>query len=165
MVHLLQMKLVTKIVFSVYLVLLLWLILFKTSFDIISVFTSVHIRDINLIPFLGPLSGMVENLLIFVPLGLFLSIYFEKVTFWKKIIFIFAFSLTLETIQYVFAIGMSDITDVITNTLGGLFGLGLYAVGKNNMNPEKMNRIIVILVALFAVIFVLLRLFVFRIKY
>jgi glycopeptide antibiotics resistance protein len=60
---------------------------------------------------------------------------------------------------------MSDITDVITNTLGGLFGLGLYAVGKNNMNPEKMNRIIVILVALFAVIFVFLRLFVFRVKY
>lgn len=159
------MKLVSKIVFSVYVVLLLWLILFKTSFDIISVFTSVHIRDINLVPFLGPVSGMVENFLIFIPLGLFSSMYFEKVTFWKKLIFVFALSLTLETLQYIFSIGMSDITDVITNTLGGLFGLGLYAAGKNNINPEKMNRIIVILVALLMVIFILLRLFVFRVKY
>jgi glycopeptide antibiotics resistance protein len=146
-------------------VLLLWLILFKTSFDIISVFTSVHIRNVNLVPFLGPLSGMVENFLVFIPLGLFLSIYFDKVTFWRKLIFICAFSLTLETIQYIFSIGMSDITDVITNTLGGLFGLSLYSIGKNNMDSEKMNRIIVILVALFAAIFVLLRLFVFRVKY
>jgi glycopeptide antibiotics resistance protein len=113
----------------------------------------------------GSVSGMIENFLIFIPLGLFLSIYFKKMTLRRKLFYTFAFSLTLELVQYVFAIGMWDINDIITNTLGGLFGLSLYAAGKNNMDSEKMNRIIVILVALFALIFILLRLFVFRVKY
>jgi glycopeptide antibiotics resistance protein len=159
------MKLISKIVFSVYMFLLLWLILFKTSYDIISVITSVNIREINIIPFVGSVSGMVENFIAFIPLGLFFGMYSTKYTFRQKLFFIFAFSLTLETIQYVLAIGMSDINDVITNTLGGLFGLSLYAAGKKYGNTKQMDVIIVTVVGLAALLVALLRLFVFRVNY
>ena len=35
----------------------------------------------------------------------------------------FAFSLAVEIIQFALAIGVTDITDIITNTLGGFIGL------------------------------------------
>jgi len=37
-------------------------------------------------------------------------------------------SVAFEAIQFAFAIGRSDITDVLGNTLGGLVGIGLYAL-------------------------------------
>lgn len=159
------MKHASKIVFSVYVVLLLWLILFKTVFDIISVLMSVHIREVHLIPFTSSVIGMIENFIIFIPLGLFLGMYFKEVAFRQKLFFIFAFSLALETIQYIFAIGVSDINDVMTNTLGGFVGLAIYHYGEKHGDVKKMDRTIVLSVAIASVIVLLLRFFVFRIKY
>ena len=41
---------------------------------------------------------------------------------------IFCVSLFYEVMQYVLAIGGSDITDLIGNTLGGVAGIGVFAV-------------------------------------
>ena len=45
-----------------------------------------------------------------------------KVKLYAKIMMIAGTSFLLETTQYVLAIGRSDITDVLTNTAGGLLG-------------------------------------------
>ena len=89
------------------------------------------VRSINLIPFyydkeIGTafhLKEVLENLLIFVPMGIFLQMLLPKGRFHGKLIIIAGTSLLLEGAQYVLAIGRSDITDLITNFMGGLLGL------------------------------------------
>jgi glycopeptide antibiotics resistance protein len=158
------MKHISKIVFGLYLICLLWLVLFKTSLDFSSVL-SIDIRSLNLTLLTGRLSEAIENFIVFVPFGLLLSVNFKKVTFWQKFICIFIFSLAVETTQYVLAIGISDITDILTNTLGGLFGLATYSAGKRLVDSKKIDCFIVILIGLLIVFFLALRFFVFRVKY
>ncbi|MGO5093840.1 VanZ family protein [Clostridium sp. LCP25S3_F10] len=47
---------------------------------------------------------------------------------------IFSISLIFEVSQYVFGIGASDITDIITNTIGKIVGMGIYMVIKKILN-------------------------------
>lgn len=47
-------------------------------------------------------------------------------SFIKKIIPIFLTSLIVEILQYIFAVGATDITDLIGNTLGGVIGIGIF---------------------------------------
>ncbi len=118
----------TKIVFGIYLFLLTWLVLFKFGLD----FSALpHDRFLNLIPFkesLFPDGGfnfreVGYNILVFVPLGVYVNMLWKKRPFWQKLLPAFALSLAYEIIQFAFAIGISDITDVIGNTLGGIAGL------------------------------------------
>lgn len=108
---------------------------------------------------------MIENFVVFIPFGLLLSVDFKRTGFWQKLSFIFALSLAVEILQFVFAIGVTDVTDIITNTLGGLFGLVLYSLGKKYIDAKKIDRLIVITVAVLLILFILLRLFVFRVRY
>jgi glycopeptide antibiotics resistance protein len=78
----------------------------------------------------------------FIPFGLLLNVNFKKIDFLRKLAFILIFSITAELIQFVFAIGATDITDVITNTLGGFLGLKLYDVSNKFIDNEKLDRII-----------------------
>jgi glycopeptide antibiotics resistance protein len=166
MIEVLEMKSLSKIVFFIYVLVLLWLVLFKTSIDMSSVLAGYHMSSLNLVPFTGRLSEMVENFVVFIPLGLLLSVNFKKVIFWQSLIVVFVFSLAVETIQYVLAIGISDITDVITNTFGGLFGLIIYrTIAKNHADSKKIDRFIAVLIALLIVVFLFLRFFVFRVRY
>lgn len=117
----------------VYLVALTWIILFKFQLS----FTDFgHIRSINLIPFAGSviINGkiyvreIIENVLAFIPFGVLIGMLWEKKSVFKKIVPVFAVSLLFETFQYIFALGATDITDLITNTLGGLIGIGIFFV-------------------------------------
>lgn len=45
-------------------------------------------------------------------------------------------SLIFECIQYVFGLGASDITDIITNTIGGLVGVVIYMLIKTIFNDR-----------------------------
>jgi len=159
------MKTLVKTALIIYLLLLLWLVLFKTSLDIVSVLTEHQTRSISMIPFSGRLSEMLENFIVFIPLGLLLGAAFRETAFWKKFAFIFTLSLAIETIQYVLAIGISDITDIITNTLGGLLGLIVYKVSTNRRDSEKINRIVLLTTAILVILCLSLRFFVFRVKY
>jgi len=123
-----KQKNVSIVVFGIYLVLLSWLILFKFSIN----FSNLgHIRNINLIPFHEPLiiNGKVQfreiyyNVLVFVPFGVYLHIFKFDWSFLKKIVPCLCLSLIFEVLQFIFAIGASDITDVMANTLGGMIGI------------------------------------------
>ena len=76
-----------------------------------------------------------------------------KVKLYAKIMMIAGTSFLLETTQYVLAIGRSDITDVLTNTAGGLLGLIVYLmVARLIGNRIKANRLFSILAGIVSVV-------------
>ncbi|NNC11043.1 VanZ family protein [Planctomonas sp. JC2975] len=137
------------IVLAAYIVVLLWLVLFKFTPDVASVLTA-HERSVNVIPFAGSTWRSVEqmtlNLIAFIPFGLLMSVTVKRLGFWSRFLVIVAFSGLVELTQYVFAIGASDITDVITNAAGGLAGLALYALLARRFRSASLDRAFLITV-------------------
>lgn len=152
-----------------YLLLLLWLVLFKFSSDPLSVVANYHTRSLNLIPFGGisrsHLSETAYNIIAFIPFGLLLGVNLRKSGFWCKLAYIGAFSIALETMQFIFAIGRTDINDVITNTLGGLAGLLVYRLVEKYIDNKKLDRCICVVGVALVVVFLALRILVFRVRY
>ncbi|MFI3237126.1 MAG: VanZ family protein [Lachnospiraceae bacterium] len=118
----------TKVLFAVYVVALIEIIVFKLDIP----FTHLgYLRSINMIPFHESLtvngvissSEILMNMIIFMPLGIYLEMLFPRMSMIKKILLIMLVSLCCEVMQYIFAVGASDITDIINNTLGGLAGI------------------------------------------
>jgi len=153
----------TLVLFAVYLLALTWLILFKLQFSIPNMNVG---RIINLIPLLGSFdnNGVIRfseirvNILAFIPLGIYISMLKVKWPFAKKVLVTVVLTLVFEITQFIFAIGRADITDVLSNTLGGIIGIGIYALlfklmkGKTN---KVLNVLAAVLTAL-AILFVVL---------
>ena len=134
--------------FIIYLVMLVWIILFKFSFSIGEL---EHIRNINFVPFKGAMitngkinfSEMYMNMFIFAPFGVYLGVLFPNWKGYGKVFTVFFASVILEVLQYILAIGRTDITDVINNTLGGLVGLLVYVlIGKAAKSEERARGIV-----------------------
>ena len=142
-------KMVARGLLALYVGTLIGIVLFKFPFHIPANLDH-HTRSLNLIPFAAPsivhgkinFNEMILNCLVFIPFGLLLSVNFKKVGFFTKLAIILVFSLTAECLQYIFAIGAADITDVITNTSGGLLGLTVYHVCSRYLTHEKLDRVI-----------------------
>lgn len=153
---------ITKGLFIVYIIILTWIILFKLQFDISSLET-MNLRSINLVPFAGSLiinnrvdiSEIILNVVIFVPFGIYVCMLKEEWSFIKKVIPIFITSLAFETLQYIFALGASDITDLIGNTLGGIIGIAVFMllskIFKNN--TIKIINVLGLIVTIIVVLF------------
>jgi glycopeptide antibiotics resistance protein len=148
---------------------LLWLTLFKLSYDIPSILANYQTRSLNLIPFVTygqtGISETVSNVVTFIPFGLLLSLNFKKAALWRLLIVVFGFSVAVETLQFILAIGTTDVTDVVTNTFGGLVGIVLYRLANKIVKAEILDRIIIAVGLTLFVAFVLLRLLVFRVRY
>lgn len=143
-----------------YVLALLWLILFKFSFDLVSV--SDYRTGLNVIPFAGywqaNFKEMFANFIVFIPFGLLLGVNFKGFRFWPKLAGIFVFSVSAEIAQFVWTIGTADITDVILNSSGGFLGLLLYGIGRQHIDILKRDRRIVatslvVLLVLFGALF------------
>ncbi|HMM07182.1 MAG TPA: VanZ family protein [Clostridiales bacterium] len=120
----------TACLFTIYLLILLWVIIFKLNFSIDDI---PYYRSLNLIPLQGSAYGQISaevksNVFIFIPFGIYLTMLKGNWCFLKKALTMAGVSLTFEVTQYVLAIGAADITDVIGNTLGGILGIVIYAV-------------------------------------
>lgn len=160
---------ISKIVLGLYILMLLWLVLFKFSFDIFSVVLDHQTRSLNLLPFAGSsqtsMNEVIYNFVVFIPFGLLLGVTLKQTEFWQKLIYIFAFSATVEAAQFVFGIGVTDITDIITNTFGGLLGLLLYDFGGRYISKEKQDQFIIVTGMVVLIVLLLLRFMVFRVRY
>ena len=116
----------------VYLLVLSWIILFKLQFS----FSALdHIREINLIPGASVIVNgkvdfdeIINNAIVFIPVDAYFSMLFKNKSALKAIGSVFGISFVYEIIQFIFAIGASDITDLISNTLGGIIGVTLVYV-------------------------------------
>ena len=126
-------KTLTGILAAIYLILLTWIILLKMRFS----FSDLpHIRNINLIPFHASVivngtidfDEIINNFLVFLPVGLYTCMLKPHWNLLRKIAPAFFLSLLYEVLQYLFAIGATDITDLISNTLGGCAGVLLFVL-------------------------------------
>ena len=142
----------TNAFFIIYLIALFWILLFKLGVR----FSYMGTRSVNLIPFSEPLisNGKIDvgeiilNVVIFVPLGIYAGVLFKRWTFGKKLFFFFLISLMFEGLQFILRVGAFDITDIITNTLGGLIGLMIFeAIEKLFNNSVKAQKFINIIAA------------------
>lgn len=81
---------------------------------------------ISLIPFADGLDfGTISNVILFIPIGFFLPLLWKKYEHAGRTILTgFGVSLLIELLQ-LFTFRASDITDLITNTLGTLIGYGI----------------------------------------
>ena len=114
-----------------YIVLLL-LILFRRvhfyrSFNIIP-FKSIYeyLAGDDLVVRAFAVSNVLGNIVIFIPLGIYLTLFNHLAKRRKIILSVFVFSMLVEVIQYTFKLGIGDIDDVILNVLGGAIGVSIY---------------------------------------
>lgn len=142
------LNVIISVLFVIYLLILVWIILFKLQFPLTAI---DHRRSVNLIPFhystsVGErfhIKEVIENILIFIPFGFFLHMLMPSLKLRNEILLIFGTSLALEMAQYTFAIGGTDITDLMTNTLGGIIGIGSYKlILKIFKDKQKIDVII-----------------------
>ncbi len=126
-----------SLLFVVWLVLLVWLVLWKFHLPYIG---DDDERAIKLMPFAaaGEFGAsapweVLANLLLFAPLGVYLTLLAP--TWRRSTIALLAAgaSLGLEVAEYVIAVGRSDLTDVVVNTAGALVGSGLVAFARRRI--------------------------------
>ncbi len=150
---------VTLTLFMIYLIILTWLILFKMQFSLSAL---DYPRQINLIPFNGSVitngkidfDEIINNALVFIPVGVYLGMLMTDQALFKKIGVVLAISLAYETLQFIFAIGASDITDLISNTLGGIVGIAivyLLSLALKDKTAKILNRIAIVCTVLLVV--------------
>ncbi len=119
----------------IYLLVMTWVILFKMAMPG-DWGALAGQRSLHLLPFQGWDSqnaalvrkDLLNNILVFVPLGILLSALWHRRPAWQRALAGMGVSLCYETLQFVFAIGRSDSTDVLANTLGAVAGIALCQV-------------------------------------
>lgn len=134
----------TMILFTIYFFLLIWILLFKMSFSFDELYGR---RSINIIPFLGTAmvngklhtSEIINNILIFIPVGIYTCMLKQDWSITKKISVAFFISLAVEVLQFVLAIGATDITDLIGNTIGGVIGIGVFYLFTRLFKNKTIN--------------------------
>lgn len=155
----------TNGLFIIYLIALFWIILFKFNVHFPN---RGNIRSINLIPFNEPLilngkmdfGEIILNVLIFIPLGTYTGIIYKKWIIEKKLVLFVVISLILEGFQFILRVGAFDITDIITNTFGGISGLMIYKgiekVFQNSLKTEKFINILAVIGTILMILFLFL---------
>lgn len=74
----------------------------------------------------------VKNILVFVPVGIIVSLLLAKASWWRVVAVAAAFSLAIELTQFVTdnLLGgghLADVNDLLFNVTGGVLGFGLFA--------------------------------------
>lgn len=142
-------RMITWVLFLIYLTIVTWIILFKFGLSLPGSGTG---RSLNLIPFGASMvvngkigwDEIVNNLIVFVPFGVYVSMLTEHGSFLKRMLSAAGMSFLLELLQFVLAVGATDITDVISNTCGGVCGILIYvllskAVSKKTTLHKGLN--------------------------
>lgn len=70
--------------------------------------------------------NIIGNIIWFMPFGYMLHHFVNRINVKRVILYSFMLSFYIELGQYVLRVGISDIDDIILNTLGGLLGYLLY---------------------------------------
>jgi glycopeptide antibiotics resistance protein len=116
-------------------------------------------REFNIVPFMsifedigaGRLKlneNLLGNILIFIPVGIFISLFRHN----KKIIFnlviVLFISLFVEMMQFLTNTGIADIDDLLLNGLGGLVGLFIYKLIAFKRPYLRTKKVVTILSAI-----------------
>ncbi|MBQ7645946.1 MAG: VanZ family protein [Clostridia bacterium] len=143
-------KLVWSVLFVLYLILLLDLTVYRHRFDM-SIFTSGELFQngkLFLVPFVHMkwaysdyppyfIMSLLENLVMFVPVGICLRrIYGERMTLTKIVVISFAISFAIEFLQYMFGTGESETDDLLINTFSAFLGGGICILTEKYLNNK-----------------------------
>ena len=85
-------------------------------------------------------SGIILNILLFVPLGFMLPVRCRKLTGRQVILIGCIFSVAIELIQYVLEMGYCETDDVIHNTLGTVMGVWMWHVQCERINRKESSK-------------------------
>lgn len=156
----------SQVIFVIYLLLLVWIVLFKTTFSYGEIRWFSGERSVNFIPFYYGNEirrfhrwEVLLNAAVFVPMGMYLKMF--GFSAYRAVLTGCAASLVFELSQFALAAGASDITDIITNTSGTLLGVCLYLLAVRIFSgKDRADRIINtaagVVICLFSVLAVIL---------
>ena len=74
------------------------------------------------------LAENIMNVVVFVPVGLLFGIAFKQMTWWKALMIGCSISVTIESLQFFFLRGFSEVDDVLHNMVGCLIGLEMLTI-------------------------------------
>ncbi len=157
-------------------ILMLVKILFLSRASLFELFDSERtlFRSVNLIPFNSiseyisggtanlkafAFSNVIGNIIIFIPLGVYILLFKSDKRMYPTLFFIFIVSLFVEMIQWLFGIGVSDIDDIILNCFGGWLGVILYKLLLFVFRDEKKVRTLITIISVIVGVPVLFYLF------
>lgn len=139
-----------------------------------------ELTSINLIPFYSikeyvfsnsdtvkkfAFGNVVGNIIIFIPLGTYLSLFKNNKRVITNLLSIFIVSLFVEIIQGILGIGASDIDDIILNCLGGLIGILGYKFLLFILRDKKKVHTAITILSAIGLPFVLFYLFMVRMRF
>jgi colanic acid biosynthesis glycosyl transferase WcaI len=132
-----------KLIFtSSYFIILFYLVFFISrrrggySYDINLVPVRNTLRELNYLTEIGRFnyfSNIFGNILLFFPLPIILKMYLKVYKFSTVLFISMFFSTAIETLQYIFRVGVADIDDVILNTIGACFGYFFISQSKRTL--------------------------------
>lgn len=131
-------RIVINTIMYVYLSFVLYFTLMPIITSIPTALFNHHFRAMNLVPFIDVAFGrgdfirqIVLNVIMTVPFGFLLPLLKDNRGFIKVIFYTFLLSLSIELLQpLINGFRSSDITDIITNVMGGAIGYFLYLLLK-----------------------------------
>ncbi len=128
------------------------------SYGLIANFETTGVRAVNFDPFIGfgkenPFTADVvkghikseiyANLILLIPLGiLFQTINRGRRAFLKSVAWVCLTSFFIELLQYIFALGIMDIDDLILNTAGGMIGAAIFVVMEKLSSYQTAKSIV-----------------------
>jgi glycopeptide antibiotics resistance protein len=139
-----------------------------------------ELTSINLIPFYSikkyifsssatikkfAFGNVVGNIAIFIPFGIYLSLFKNDKRVRTNLFYIFIVSLFVEIIQGLLGIGASDIDDIILNSLGGLIGILGYKFLVFILRDEKKVHTAITFLSAIGLPFILFYLFIMRMRF
>ena len=136
------------LLFGVYLLVLLRITVFREDFSFDHLMENGNINSelfTAYIPFLrGGFIGLfiylfVGNIVWFVPLGGYLAWRFPRCGVWLATAAGFLLSLAIETSQYVFGVGVTELDDLVLNTAGTFLG-AVFIKGIERCLKKRSNR-------------------------
>lgn len=136
-----KIKMVSRICFGIYIIILLYLLLLSDDFSRIEGY-SIYRYNVKpfqeILRFLNGrdnlrLSSIIINLLgnvvAFIPFGALIRWVINRKVYWFQVVlYTFLFSLFVEFLQLILKVGVFDVDDLLLNTLGGLFGFWIYYI-------------------------------------
>lgn len=147
------------VIFTLYILLLVWIIAFKCNMKDAILDAKIFNRDFTLGErFVFQLSQFsktpwedgVLNILFFLPLGLLMPLFSNKHTYVKTVLFCFLLSTVFELLQILNAIGRFTYIDIINNTFGGIFGAGLHFLLRKKAKEKPIANTLIVLIFLLA---------------
>lgn len=144
------------VMFIVYLLVLVRIVLFKDT-QIYNLFAMIGHgqRVLNIIPFastfemmrtiglLHNLQNIAGNLAVLFPMGIFIPLLNNK-GFKQTVVIVIGISVSIEVVQYILAIGISDIDDVILNTVGAIVGWSVFQYIKGKIKRTFIFRVVIV---------------------